>query len=157
LLIKQACLFNQILSLNQEAVVLRQGFFEGPPHALLLVIEYRRHLLPEDSFLPLYSFLLLILGLEIRSLFHPGVTDKFLSVGSLLPLLVEALKNLHDLIHVNVQCFVLILNQRNLLLTWFSTDHFLLISLFLIVLLRHFFLFGLWFGELVVSVTVLIE
>lgn len=65
LLVQEACLLNQVLALNQETVVLGEGLVKCSPYTKLLLIQDCCHLLPEDTFLSLNSFLLLLFCLKV--------------------------------------------------------------------------------------------
>lgn len=75
LLVEETGFFNQVLSLNEQAVVLGEGFIEGSPDALFLVVEDSGHFFPEDPLFSLDPFLLLLLSFEVRALLHPGVSQ----------------------------------------------------------------------------------
>jgi hypothetical protein len=106
LLVEQTSIFNQILSVHQQTVVLAECIVEGPPHTLLLLIQHSSHLLPENTLFPLNALLLLILSLKIGSLFHPRVAHQLSIVGTLLSFMVELLQDVHNFIHIKIQCII---------------------------------------------------
>ena len=91
LLVEQSCLLNQILSLNQQGVILGQSLVQGSPNTEAFVREDLGHPFPEDFLLSLLSLLLLLFGLEVRLLLQSWVANQILVVQLLLTFEVELL------------------------------------------------------------------